>query len=87
MKKLAALSLILLMSLYSGCAKKAEPVFVPVHIARCPKQEKPELPKLGNVGFLESARAYTIIRQRDRIMRDYIAGLEASLECYESQAE
>lgn len=84
MTRRAALCLMILMSLCNGCAKReviADPVY-PVH---CPKPARPELPKLGGLSFLESGRAYVLLKQRDRIIRDYIAGLEAALDCYEMQ--
>ena len=80
----AALCLLILMSLCSSCAKK-EVIIEPVYPVHCPKPEKPRLPKLGNLAFLESGKAYLLIKQRDRIIRDYIAGLESAIECYERQ--
>lgn len=82
MKKLAPLCLILLISLSSACAGKVQE---PVYTVRCPRPDKPQLPKLAGLSFLESGRAYVLIRQRDRYIRDYIAGLEDALECYERQ--
>ena len=86
MTRRAALCLVILMSLCSSCAKK-EVIIEPVYPVHCPKPNKPELPKLSNLAFLESGKAYVLIKQRDRIIRDYIAGLETSIECYERQLQ
>lgn len=89
MKKLALLFLLPLTLLCSACAgkqtaaKPPEPVII--FPAQCARPQKPDLPKLGNVKFLESGSGYAVLKRRDRIMRDYIAGLEDALDCYEAQ--
>ena len=86
----AALCLMLLIALCSACAQKpaqepAEPSPVVVWPARCGRPSTPELPRLSGLPLLESAQGYALIKRRDRIMRDYIAGLEDALDCYEAQ--
>lgn len=86
----AALCLMLLTALCSACAQKPapeppEPSPVVVWPARCGRPATPELPRLSGLALLESAQGYALIKRRDRIMRDYIAGLEDALDCYEAQ--
>lgn len=89
MKRRAAVCLIALTALCSGCAGREAPapVLEPVVIrpARCPRPAPPVLPKLGGVAFLESREGYSILKLRDERMRAYLKGLEASLACYEAQ--
>ncbi len=85
----AAPCCLLLMSLCSSCAHPAaeQPAPEPVIIwpARCGRPATPELPRLSGLALLESAQGYALLKRRDRIMRDYIAGLEDALDCYEAQ--
>lgn len=83
----AALCLMLLTTLCSACAQKPAPEPSPVVVwpARCGRPATPELPRLSGLPLLESAQGYALIKRRDRIMRDYIAGLEGALDCYEAQ--
>lgn len=86
----AAHCLMLLTVLCSACAQKPapephEPSPVVVWPARCGRPATPELPRLSGLPLLESAQGYALIKRRDRIMRDYIAGLEDALDCYEAQ--
>lgn len=86
----AVVCLIVLTALCSGCAQKPapeppEPSPVVVWPARCGRPATPELPRLSGLTLLESAQGYTLLRRRDRVMRDYIAGLEDALDCYEAQ--
>lgn len=85
MIKAAPLCLMIL-TLLCSCAQK-EIILEPVYPARCPAPEKPDLPRLGQLSFLESGRGYALLKQRDRLIRDYISGLEAAILCYERQLE
>lgn len=86
MTKHVAICLILLTSLYSaGCAGKTEVMPVPVYPARCARPAKPELPRMSGLNFLESREAYSRLKMRDAMMRNYIAGMEDALDCYEAQ--
>lgn len=86
----AALCFVILTALCSACAQKPaqeppEPSPLVVWPARCGRPATPELPRLSGLALLESAQGYALIKRRDRIMRDYIAGLEDALDCYEAQ--
>lgn len=73
--------------LLCGCAKPAlqkESAQVIIYPAQCPKPARPDLPKISGV-FLESGKGYSILKRRDRLMRDYISGLEDTISCYEAQ--
>ncbi len=80
---------IILMLLLCACAHPAteQPAPEPVIIrpARCGRPATPELPRLSGLRLLESAQGYALLKRRDRIVRDYIAGLEDALDCYEAQ--
>ncbi|WP_300923706.1 hypothetical protein [uncultured Desulfovibrio sp.] len=77
------------MLLLCACARPAaeQPATEPVIVwpARCARPATPELPRLSGLRLLESAQGYALLKRRDRIMRDYIAGLEDALDCYEAQ--
>ncbi|MGE9985700.1 hypothetical protein [Desulfovibrio sp. SGI.169] len=77
------------MLLLCACARPAaqQPAPEPVIIrpARCGRPATPELPRLSGLALLESAQGYALLKRRDRVMRDYIAGLEDALDCYEAQ--
>ncbi|WP_165078087.1 MULTISPECIES: hypothetical protein [unclassified Desulfovibrio] len=80
----------LLTALCSACAPApvpSEPVAAPVIVwpARCARPAAPDLPRLSGLSLLESPQGYALLKQRDRIMRDYIAGLSDALDCYEAQ--
>lgn len=80
---------IILMLLLCACGRPAteQPAPEPVIIwpARCARPATPELPRLSGLALLESAQGYALLKRRDRIMRDYITGLEDALDCYEAQ--
>ena len=83
MTRLAAICWIVWTGLFSGCAKNApEPIMI---TESCAEPAKPDLPKLGDLQFLESREAYTRIKLRDNAMRSYIASLEEALECHKKQ--
>lgn len=86
----AARCLLILTALCSACAgtaasREPEPVPVIVWPARCARPAAPDLPRLSGLALLESPQGYALLKQRDRIMRDYIAGLSDALDCYEAQ--
>lgn len=89
MKRRAAVCLIALTALCSGCAAHEAPAPVPepvvIRPVRCPRPEPPALPKLAGLAFLESREGYSILKLRDERMRAYLKGLAASLACYEAQ--
>lgn len=89
MKRRAAVCLIVLTALCSGCAAHEAPAPVPepvlIRPARCPRPEPPVLPKLSVLAFLESREGYAVLKLRDERMRAYLKGLAASLTCYEAQ--
>ncbi|MDE5832034.1 MAG: hypothetical protein K2H64_03465 [Desulfovibrio sp.] len=83
MTRLAAICLIVLTGLFSGCAKNSpSPVMI---TESCAEPAKPDLPKLGDLRFLESREAYTRIKLRDNAMRSYIASLEEALDCHKKR--
>lgn len=86
----AARCLLILIALCSACAgapAPREPAAAPVIVwpARCARPAAPDLPRLSGLALLESPHGYALLKQRDRIMRDYIAGLSDALDCYEAQ--
>ena len=86
----AALCLLILISLCSGCSGRTEsapePAPVTVYPARCARPAKPDLPKLAGLPLLESREGYALLKLRDTRLRAYLAGLEDALNCYEAQA-
>ena len=85
----AALCLLILISLCSGCsgrpAPTPEPAPVIVYPARCARPARPDLPRLSGLTFLESREGYARLKLRDTRLRAYVAGLEGALDCYEAQ--
>lgn len=85
----AALCLLILISLCSGCsgrpAPTPEPAPVMVWPARCARPSKPDLPRLSGLEFLESREGYARLKLRDTRLRAYLAGLEDALDCYDAQ--
>lgn len=83
--------LLTLTVLCSGCARAmteqtaAAPTPVIIRPAPCARPATPDLPRLTGLRLLESAQGYALLKRRDRIMRDYISGLEDALACYEAQ--
>lgn len=76
----------LLICLCSACARPPLPKAPePVELAACTRPAVPALPKLSGLEMLESAKAYALLKRRDRVMRDYISGLESAVNCYEMQ--
>ncbi len=79
---------LILTALCSACAgapAPREPAPVIIWPARCARPAAPELPRLSGLDLLESPRGYALLKLRDQIMRDYIAGLSGALDCYEAQ--
>lgn len=85
----AALCLLILISLCSGCsgrpAPTPEPAPVMVWPARCARPAKPDLPRLSGLEFLESREGYARLKLRDTRLRAYLARLEDALDCYDAQ--
>lgn len=86
----AALCLLILISLCSGCSGRTESAPEPAPVigypARCARPAKPDLPKLAGLPLLESREGYALLKLRDTRLRAYLAGLEDALDCYEAQA-
>ena len=86
----AALCLLILISLCSGCSGRPAPAPEPapliVYPARCARPAKPDLPKLSGLPLLESREGYARLKLRDTRLRAYVAALEDALDCYEAQA-
>lgn len=79
---------LILTALCSACAgapdpREPEPVII--WPARCARPAAPELPRLSGLDLLESPQGYVLLKRRDQVMRDYIAGLYDALDCYEAQ--
>lgn len=85
----AALCLLILISLCSGCSGRTEPAPEPspviVYPARCARPAKPDLPRLTGLPLLESREGYARLKLRDQRLRAYLAALENALDCYEAQ--
>lgn len=85
----AALCLLILISLCSGCSGRTESAPEPAPVigypARCARPAKPDLPKLTGLPLLESREGYARLKLRDTRLRAYLAGLEGALDCYEAQ--
>ena len=85
----AALCLLILISLCSGCSGRPAPTPEPAPViiwpARCARPAKPDLPRLSGLPLLESREGYARLKLRDQRLRAYLAGLENALDCYEMQ--
>lgn len=85
----AALCLLILISLCSGCSGRPAPTPEPAPViiwpARCARPAKPDLPRLSGLPLLESREGYARLKLRDQRLRAYLAGLENALDCYEAQ--
>lgn len=85
----AALCLLILISLCSGCSGRPaltpEPAPVIVYPAHCARPAKPDLPRLSGLPLLESREGYARLKLRDTRLRAYLAALENALDCYEAQ--
>lgn len=76
-------ALIVLCSL-AGCAARQEQGMQSVLVLRtpdCPSPEPPRLPKIRGDEPFDSGANITLLLERDDLMRAYITGLEASMEC------
>lgn len=86
----AALCLLILISLCSGCSGRTESAPEPAPVigypARCARPAKPDLPKLAGLPLLESREGYARLKLRDQRLRAYVAALQDALNCYEAQA-
>lgn len=85
----AALCLLILISLCSGCSGRPAPTPEPAPViiwpARCARPAKPDLPRLSGLPLLESREGYARLKLRDQRLRAYLAALENTLDCYEMQ--
>ncbi len=85
----AALCLLILISLCSGCSGRPAPTPEPAPViiwpARCARPAKPDLPRLSGLPLLESREGYARLKLRDQRLRAYLAALENALDCYEMQ--
>lgn len=84
---------LVMLLLLGGCAGSAlspsqerTPAPIILHVEKCPLPAVPRLPPLKGV-FLESGKGYAVLKYRDELMRRYIKGLQAALDCYEKQLE
>lgn len=70
----------------SGCAKPAEQqiVMAPAAVI-CPAPARPELPRIDGALPLDGPANIDALMTRDDMMRQYIRGLEATVDCYQEQ--
>ena len=68
----------------SGCAQKVTPSAA-FELPKCPVPPAPELPELDATRPLDSVENLDILMTRDDAIRAYIAGLRATVNCYETQ--
>ena len=69
-----------------GCAGRQETLSEPPLILTyvdCPSPHKPVLPFIDGEVPLDSLRNIEIFLERDDLMRSYIKGLEATVQCYQ----
>lgn len=73
-----------------GCsARQAQvpPAPAVVRIVPCPCPQRPEIPAvIGSLPFDHQVNIEALL-ERDDIIRAYVKGLEATVECYRSQTE
>lgn len=70
----------------SGCAKPAaqQIVMAPAAVT-CPAPARPELPRIDGALPLDSPANIEALMTRDDLLRQYIRGLEATVDCYKAQ--
>lgn len=81
------LLLIVLTVLCSGCAKPApvpQIVMAPAAVT-CPVPARPELPRIDGTLPLDGPGNIEALMARDDLLRQYIRGLEATVDCYREQ--
>ena len=86
MMKPAALSLIVLIGLCSGCGPKAAPPAI-LEYPDCPAPESPELPALNGAEPLDSPANAEALMIRDDTIRTYINGLLSALRCHQARRD
>ncbi len=84
MMKPAALSLIVLIGLCSGCGPKAAPPAI-LYLPDCPAPERPALPALNGAEPLDSPANAEALMIRDDVIRTYINGLLSALRCCQAR--
>lgn len=83
--KLLLIALIALCS--PACGQVAKQVPVVVGAAYCPQPHKPQLPRLNNDLPLDHIANIKPLLLRDDVLRQYISGLEDTINCYEGQVK
>ena len=70
----------------SGCAKPAaqQIVMAPAAVI-CPVPARPELPRIDGALPLDGPANIEALMTRDDLLRQYIRGLEATVDCYKAQ--
>lgn len=82
----AMLLLIALTGLCSCNARPALPPVMVVHVsAICPAPVRPDLPVIDPDAALDSPANVERLMERDDLLRQYIKGLESTVECYKAQ--
>lgn len=87
MRRLAGLLLPAILTGLCSCAPAPlqPPPPIVLGVERCPTPAVPALPKIDPDTSLETERNLEALLARDAIMRRYIAGLQATVSCYEAQ--
>lgn len=84
----AMLFVIALTGLCNACAAKETPapqIVVAPAASVCPAPARPALPFLDSDLPLEGPENIGALMERDDILRQYIHGLESTVECYRAQ--
>ncbi|MDD2966755.1 MAG: hypothetical protein PHN64_04590 [Desulfovibrionaceae bacterium] len=87
MMKPASALLLALTVLCSACGARQAAISPPLVLALpdCPAPEVPLLPPLEGAVPLDSPQNIDLLMQRDDSIRRYVAGLQASISCYQRQ--
>lgn len=83
-------AMLLLIALTGLCSCNARPALPPpvmvVHAsAICPAPARPDLPVIDPDAALDSPANVERLMGRDDLLRQYIKGLESTVECYKAQ--
>lgn len=82
-------AMLLLIALTGLCSCNARPALPPVMVvhasAICPVPARPELPRIDGTLPLDGPANIEALMTRDDLMRQYIRGLEATVDCYKAQ--
>jgi hypothetical protein len=68
-----------------SCAARPAPLYVTVPVVACPAPIAPELPEINGALPLDGPGNVEALMLRDDLLRGYIGGLRACVECYERQ--